>query len=1387
MKEGKIDTGGGKKKTKKSTKEKIKQFWEKSKTLTSKQSLYQAKVRYHELDLVREVSTLGRAAIDKYKERRQYRYITSQTKQGKGLVSIYGKVGAGAQQLAVHRRGSASDPESSSPSTSMENRSLDDSLSMDENYDIILALRKSQLFSWLPDSILVQLSQIAVREEWENGALIQSAGEKMEVPCLHLIVSGHVAIHLKTATGLHDPKVMSGNSKARDRRLQSKPNKQSQTLLQHRSSLSDMAYTSQSKADEDKVLLGAGEVATGMVGLLSTIMNEPTTPLCSLHATSRGTQNDEDSTVTAKFVFDGGLSRVLEMFSGLREELLQRTLMKMDRVLFMAIFRLTGHIYFPLEETGSRRDRDQAALSVEMGAVNIQRDTAHEVQERTVAFLSRELGLSKKDLASCVAVEVCPNKHAAQAAHHDGVASTSEAEAPTADPSKVTVKTLLLEEDQQLLHLSQSEAMYIVLEGKLEVLVGIPGDAKKSRVQREIAVCGCIGHLSLITGTWNNWYRRSPTANSNECVWVRAVGGDATLAQLLQDDYFHLSERYPQMLAHKARNLLHQLNPVSKLIDITTAWQYVHAGQMIVHEKDPCHMLYIVLHGRLRGGYFRKVRPPSKAKKGQDAKKKPPPAAPTSSAAATPTSSSSSSSSRPKGDDASPPPLDFNFSDEAGFSVVREYGSGSLVGEVSFLTEDPMHLTIFAMRNTQLATISKASMRMLLKLDPDMLFDLGRTISRNLTSTATSEHQGGPTLAMQNHPHLGIVPRQRNNFAYNVIAVVPASPTAPVELFLHTMSATLRTMAMTTEVLNSDIVERMAEERKFGISQVSSKPKSSMEEMLLLAWLSESEETNDVLFYQADPWSRPEPSWWSYLCVEQADLILFVANANDNPDMSTLEEKLSSVRTNARKELVLLHMDASSNSTKGNSASSVGEVPSPVDTRKWIVNRKDIIQHHHIRFHPNTMDRESGGTGLFDVQHFKSDFRRLSRWLIGQSVGLVLGGGGARGCAHLAVMRCMEELGIPVDFVAGTSIGAYMGGLYAMKTDTLFMWPVISHFAGDMSSVSKKVRDLTLPVTSYFTGESFNRTIVKTFEGLQIEDLWIPFFCMSTDLTDSVEIAHRNGACWKYVRASMTLVNYMPPICDVVETMDSEGEVHYLADGGYMNNLPVDIMREMLGDRATIIAVDVQGSWKFAGYNYGDHLSGWWYLYAWLNPWIDTPKIPTSADMQTQLAYISSVKQGSTKAQSKDPSSYSSSLASNNTDTAASKSPPPANDLRAIVNLYLTPPVGDYGTLEFDKFKEIEAKSYDHVRASILHWIESMKREDIRKYQCVKFTRPRESGIGSGGDHRQQQPGHAIGDRPTTQPQRALRTNRRSLSRSRSWGKLPQWKSQMQSSPGKPL
>ena len=104
------------------------------------------------------------------------------------------------------------------------------------------------------------------------------------------------------------------------------------------------------------------------------------------------------------------------------------------------------------------------------------------------------------------------------------------------------------------------------------------------------------------------------------------------------------------------------------------------------------------------------------------------------------------------------------------------------------------------------------------------------------------------------------------------------------------------------------------------------------------------------------------------------------------------------------------------------------------------------------------------------TQHRRSDFARLARHLCGKSIGLVLGGGGARGISQVGVIRALEEAGIPIDIVGGTSIGAFNAGLYAKDADSVPIYGRAKKFAGRMASLWRLATDLTWPTTSYTTG-----------------------------------------------------------------------------------------------------------------------------------------------------------------------------------------------------------------------------------------------------------------------------------------------------------------------------
>ena len=116
------------------------------------------------------------------------------------------------------------------------------------------------------------------------------------------------------------------------------------------------------------------------------------------------------------------------------------------------------------------------------------------------------------------------------------------------------------------------------------------------------------------------------------------------------------------------------------------------------------------------------------------------------------------------------------------------------------------------------------------------------------------------------------------------------------------------------------------------------------------------------------------------------------------------------------------------------------------------------------------------------IHTHKNDFLRLARILSGQAIGLVLGGGGARGISHLGVIQALEEHGIPIDMVGGTSIGSFTVGLYARDYTVVSIYGRTKKFAARFSSLCRIFIDFTLLVTSFTTGPLFKRGIWKSFD-----------------------------------------------------------------------------------------------------------------------------------------------------------------------------------------------------------------------------------------------------------------------------------------------------------------
>jgi len=290
-------------------------------------------------------------------------------------------------------------------------------------------------------------------------------------------------------------------------------------------------------------------------------------------------------------------------------------------------------------------------------------------------------------------------------------------------------------------------------------------------------------------------------------------------------------------------------------------------------------------------------------------------------------------------------------------------------------------------------------------------------------------------------------------------------------------------------------------------------------------WFHNVESANEFVVYVADP----QLTSWSKLCMRQADSLLLLARAEATPTPWRFVGEQESRTTLQRAEIVLLHENAI---TPGAAAAWTSLQPG--------------LQHHHVRH--------------------TADVERLARLLTGRGVGLVLAGGGARGFAHIGAVRALREAGIPIDAVGGTSMGAILGAGVALE------WPheeLVERFRRSFVDTNP-LNDYTLPLLSLVSGRKVSRLLRQEFGDIDIQDLPLPFFAVSSNLTTGRIAVHRSGPVWRWLRASVAIPGVLPPIFH-------KGEVH--VDGGAMNNLPVDVMRDI--GRGPLIGIDVAADRAF--------------------------------------------------------------------------------------------------------------------------------------------------------------------------------------------------------------
>jgi predicted acylesterase/phospholipase RssA/CRP-like cAMP-binding protein len=489
--------------------------------------------------------------------------------------------------------------------------------------------------------------------------------------------------------------------------------------------------------------------------------------------------------------------------------------------------------------------------------------------------------------------------------------------------------------------------------------------------------------------------------------------------------------------------------------------------------------------------------------------------------------------------------------------MLYDLGRGAIVGEMALLTDRPRAATVHAVRDSDLLLLRVSSFTSLMERSPALVTGMIRLLVDRLlavdqlliTDRPQAPPPGGHTIA--------VACAGRNSRAAALVAG---------QLEAHLAAQLAR--AGSVFRVDADVVAR-----QLGPNAAQASP-GDPGRAELIGWLHGIERAHDRVIYQPDA----QDTAWSRLCLSQSDVVLLVASATDDPAIGAVEARALAT-SSLRCELALLH--------------PADLAPSSV-TASWLA-RRPVADHHHLR-----ADRPG-------------DVARLARMITGTGCGLVLGGGGARGLAHLGVIRALEEAGVPIDVVGGTSIGAIMAGLCARGLPDSERVRRVMHIA----RTGRRLVTPTLPLIALSAGRRVDQILTEHLTSVPIEDLPVGFFCVSASLTRAEAIIHERGPLWTAVRASLALPGIYPPVY-------ADGDL--LIDGGAVDNLPVGVMRDRVGV-GSVIAVDVASETEpLTVAPYGPGMSGWRVLGRRLNPFTPAHPVPGIAEILNRSTGLSQIR-----------------------------------------------------------------------------------------------------------------------------------------------------------------
>ncbi|GAA5182223.1 cyclic nucleotide-binding and patatin-like phospholipase domain-containing protein [Niveibacterium umoris] len=530
--------------------------------------------------------------------------------------------------------------------------------------------------------------------------------------------------------------------------------------------------------------------------------------------------------------------------------------------------------------------------------------------------------------------------------------------------------------------------------------------------------------------------------------------------------------------------------------------------------------------------------------------------------------------------------------------MVREMGRGQIIGEMSLYTDAPRSATVVAVRDSVLVRLDKSAFLALLGSSPQLSLALTRRI----------------ILRFQTE-------RQRNPLALPVtIGLFPVTAGIDLAVLGERLAAAMAVHGKVRWVDAATIDRELGE-----TGAANGRADDAQLNRRIATLIDEIEADSDFVLLVSDATATA----WTQRCSRHSDEILLFADASQPIAIHPIESACLDnrpQRAEAAQILVLLH---------------AADSPCPRATGQWLA-RRPVADHVHVR---PTLER---------------DIARLARIQARKAVGLVLAGGGARGFAHLGIVRALQERGVEIDCVGGTSMGAVMATLVASdlplaRATEIARRAFRTNPTGDFN---------WLPMLSLIKGRRLRGIISEAMQQLfggeiEIEDLWKNAFCVATNYSQAREQPLFRGSLSKSLRASIAIPGALPPVI-----MDGD----LLCDGGTFNNFPVDVMQRMRGV-VTVIGVDL--NFKKPRRMEFDEVPGTWAL---LRDRL-VPRAMRRYRLPSLSAYLMNVT-----------ILYSMSR---------------QGEAQRMTDLYFNPPLERVGLLQWSKFDQIVEQGYAYAVAQL--------------------------------------------------------------------------------------